>query len=82
MQELEDFMAKGITGTGEGFDAPSVGRLGGSGFGAHNPSPTELRSKMVQVGSNHYQSLARSWHSAAVIPHCHIIPHSAMILAK
>ncbi len=44
-------MAKGITGTGEGFDAPSVGRLGGSGFGAHNPSPTELRSKMVQVGS-------------------------------
>lgn len=50
MQELEEYMAKGITGTGEGFDAPSVGRLGGSGLGAHNPSPTELRSKIVQVG--------------------------------
>ena len=49
MQELEDFMAKGITGTGEGFDARSFGRLGGSGFGAHNPSPTELRSKMLKV---------------------------------
>ena len=52
MQELEEFMAKGITGTGEGFDAPSVGRLGGSGFGSHNPSPTELRSKMVLVSSD------------------------------
>lgn len=49
VQELEDFMAKGITGTGEGFDAPSAGRLGGSGFGAHNVSRTELRGKMVQV---------------------------------
>ncbi|CAL5229206.1 g12489 [Coccomyxa viridis] len=47
--ELEEYMAKGITGTGEGFDAPSVGRLGGSGLGAHNPSPTELRSKIVQA---------------------------------
>ena len=52
MQELEDFMANGMTGTGEGFDAPSVGRLGGTGFGSHNPSPTELRSKIVQVSSD------------------------------
>ncbi len=43
MQELEEFRAKGITGRREGFDAPSVGMLGGSGFGSHNPSPTELR---------------------------------------
>ena len=49
VQELEDFMAKGIMGTGEGFDAPSAGRLGGSGFGAHNVNLTELRGKMVQV---------------------------------
>ena len=71
MQELEDFMAKGITGTGEGFDARSVGRLGGSGFGAHNPSPTELRSKMVQVRSNSFQLLVRLSHSAwaAALPH-------------
>jgi hypothetical protein len=49
VQELEDCMAKGITGTGEGFDAPSAGRLGGSGFGAHNISLMELRGKMMQV---------------------------------
>lgn len=42
-------MDKGITGTGEGFDAPSKGRLGAGGFGGHNPSPAQLRSKMVQV---------------------------------
>ena len=49
LQELDDCMAKGITGSGEGFDAPSVGRLGGRGFGTHNPSLTELRSKMLQA---------------------------------
>ena len=47
-QELEDFMAKGITGSGQGFDAPSMGRLGGKG---HNPSSTELRNKLVQVNT-------------------------------
>ena len=49
VQELDEFMAKSITGSGEGFDAPSAGRLGGRGFGAHNPSLTELRSKMLQA---------------------------------
>lgn len=49
-QELDEFIAKGITGTGEGFDAPSMGRLGAGGFGGHNPSPALLRNKMLQVG--------------------------------
>ena len=49
MQELEEFMAKGITGSGEGFDAPSKGRLGAAGFGGHNPDVSQLRGKMVQV---------------------------------
>ncbi len=49
VQELEGFMAKGVMGTGEGFDASSAGRLGGSDFGAHNVGLTELRGKMVQV---------------------------------
>eukprot|EP00976_Prorocentrum_cordatum_P109453 1195022-Prorocentrum_minimum.AAC.7 len=39
-------MAKGITGTGVGFDAPSVGRLGGRTFD-HNPPASQLR----QVGA-------------------------------
>ncbi len=49
LQELDDCMAKGIMGSGEGFDAPSAGRLGGRGFGAHNPSLTDLRSRMLQA---------------------------------
>ena len=42
-------MAKGIGGTGEGFDAPSAGRLGGKGFGAHNVTRADLRAAMVKV---------------------------------
>lgn len=41
--ECEELMAKGITGTGEGFDAPSCGKLGGRTF-AHNP-PEHVRRK-------------------------------------
>ncbi|BDA50451.1 probable DNA-dependent metalloprotease WSS1 [Coccomyxa sp. Obi] len=47
--ELDEFIAKGITGTGQGFDAPSVGRLGAGGFGGHNPSSADLRRKMIQA---------------------------------
>ncbi|KAK9917645.1 hypothetical protein WJX75_006759 [Coccomyxa subellipsoidea] len=47
--ELDELIAKGITGTGEGFDAPSMGRLGAGGFGGHNPSPALLRIKMLQA---------------------------------
>ena len=32
-------MAKGIMGSGEGFDAPSVGRLGGRGLWRSQPKP-------------------------------------------
>ena len=42
-------MAKGIGGTGEGFDAASKGRLGARGFGGHNISQTALRDAMVKV---------------------------------
>lgn len=72
MQELEDYMAKGITGTGEGFHAPPVGRLGGSGFGAHNPSPSELRSKMVQV-SRDASILVRTHHTALMLLPCQAV---------
>ena len=37
-KDCEDFMAKGISGTGIGFDGPSQGRLGAHGFiPMHNP---------------------------------------------
>lgn len=39
-KECEDLMAKGISGSGQGFDARGV-RLGGV---THNPPPTNLRS--------------------------------------
>ena len=29
LQECYDFMTRGIVGTGEGFDAPSAGKVGG-----------------------------------------------------
>lgn len=49
MQELDEVIAKGLTGTGQGFDAPLASRLGTKGFGGHNPSPALLRDKIVQV---------------------------------
>lgn len=42
-------MAKGVGGTGAGFDAASAGRLGSKGFGAHDLSPSKLRAAMVKV---------------------------------
>ena len=54
-QECEQDMAKGLGGTGEGFDAPSAGRAGAKGFGGHNVSAVDLRSAMVKV------SLCRMW---------------------
>ena len=57
LQELDELIAKGITGTGEGFDAPSMGRLGAGGFGGHNPSPALLRIKMLEVISTYSNTL-------------------------
>ncbi|MEW5307611.1 MAG: hypothetical protein WDW36_009991 [Sanguina aurantia] len=48
--ECEELMAKGVSGTGVGFDAPSVGRLGSHGpIPAHNPAPSALRTHMVKA---------------------------------
>ena len=49
MQECSSDQAKGIGGTGQGFDAPSAGRAGGKGFGAHNVLATGLRTAMIRV---------------------------------
>ena len=49
VQECEGFMARGIVGTGQGFDAPPAGRVGAKGFGGHNPNPAELRQVIIKV---------------------------------
>ena len=49
LQECDDFISRGIAGTGAGFDAASAGRLGGAGFGAHNPDPSQLRERMLKA---------------------------------
>lgn len=52
VQECEGFMAKGITGSGAGFDAPSMGRLGGRGpVPTHNPPAHQLKSAALKVPS-------------------------------
>ena len=49
-QECEELMAKGISGSGAGFDAKSMGRLGGRGpVPLHNPDPRKLRDVAVKV---------------------------------
>lgn len=46
-----DLLARGISGTGQGFDAPSVGRLGSHGFiPQHNPEPGRMRDAVLRVG--------------------------------
>lgn len=48
--ECEELMAKGITGTGQGFDGPSAGRLGSHSFiPTHNPDPRKLRNHILKV---------------------------------
>jgi hypothetical protein len=50
MQECEDDMNRGISGTGSGFDAASAGRLGGRGpVAVHNPDPRNLRQAALKV---------------------------------
>lgn len=44
-KECEDFMARGVSGTGTGFDGPSMGRLGSHAFvPTHNPPLSSLKS--------------------------------------
>lgn len=43
-------MEKGITGSGAGFDAPSMGRLGGRGpVPSHNPPAHQLKNAALKV---------------------------------
>jgi len=51
-KECEELMAKGITGTGQGFDAPGK-RLGGY---THNPPPTNLRSAAAAAAEKRARS--------------------------
>lgn len=45
-------MAKGIVGSGAGFDAPSVGRLGGRGpVPTHNPPAHQMKSAGLKVST-------------------------------
>ena len=46
LQECEDFMAQGIVGTGEGFDVPAAGKVGGR---YRNPSAAERHSIMLKA---------------------------------
>lgn len=49
-QECEGFMAKGIAGSGAGFDAASVGKLGGRGpVPVHNPPAHQMKSQALKV---------------------------------
>ena len=44
-------MAKGISGSGQGFDAASRGRLGSHSFiPTHNPPESRLKDVMLKVG--------------------------------
>ena len=61
MQECDDFRARGIVGTGAGFDAASAGRIGGAGFGAHNPDPSQLREKMLKAGGLLHALASAGW---------------------
>ena len=48
-KECEDFMARGIAGTGIGFDGPSVGRLGAHGFmPVHNGSEEAMKRAQIR----------------------------------
>ncbi|KAG2424072.1 hypothetical protein HYH02_015228 [Chlamydomonas schloesseri] len=48
--ECEELMAKGVGGTGVGFDGPSCGRLGSHSFiPQHNPHPASLRDVALRA---------------------------------
>jgi len=52
-EECQDLMDRGVSGTGAGFDAKSMGRLGGRGpVPIHNPDPRKLREVAVQAAED------------------------------
>ena len=65
MQECEGFMSKGISGSGVGFDAASVGRLGGRGpVPIHNPPSHQAKSLALKV------SRAQALTVCPIVVHC------------
>jgi hypothetical protein len=49
--EAEDLMDRGISGSGQGFDAPSAGRLGSHAFiPMHNPPEHKMADAIRKVG--------------------------------
>lgn len=50
MQEVENLMDRGIKGSGQGFDAKSMGRIGAHGFiPTHNVPEHQRRDAMLKV---------------------------------
>lgn len=48
-KECEEFMAKGVTGTGSSFDGPSMGRLGAhSWIPQHNLDPAAMKAAQLK----------------------------------
>lgn len=80
--ECEELMAQGVSGTGVGFDAPSVGRLGSHGsFPTHNPAPSALRSHMVKVRFGAKPALLNNWLSPSLY-RCSALVINLLSLAK
>ena len=68
-KECEELMGKGITGTGIGFDGPSMGRLGAhSWIPTHNPPPEALRDAQLKYASQLCQRSNRDSKTCAVVP--------------
>lgn len=50
-READDLLDRGVTGTGQGFDAPSAGRLGAYSFiPTHNPPQDKMADAIRKVG--------------------------------
>lgn len=68
-KECEELMGKGITGTGIGFDGPSMGLLGAhSWIPTHNPPPEALRDAQLKYVSQLCQRSNRDSKPCAVVP--------------
>jgi hypothetical protein len=53
--EAEDLMDRGISGSGQGFDAPSAGRLGSHAFiPMHNPPEHKMADAIRKVGTQSF----------------------------
>ena len=58
LQECEGFIERGITGSGAGFDASSMGRLGGRGpVPIHNPPAHQLKTAALKVSQSRASQL-------------------------